>query len=67
VDAHSRRAAALRAIQQIVQGAHPEPFESDILDFKEERGTTDTAGADIAIPPRVDAAPRPGRRTSAGR
>jgi ATP-dependent DNA helicase RecG len=58
MDAHSRRVAALRAIEQILQGARPEHFESDLLDFKEERGTTDVAGGHVSIPPRHEPAAR---------
>jgi ATP-dependent DNA helicase RecG len=58
MDAHSRRSAALHAIQQILQGERPERFESEILDFKEERGTTDSGGAHVPIPPRHEPAAR---------
>lgn len=58
MDAHSRRANALQAIQQILQGARPEDLVSDLLDFKEERGTTHSSGAHVAIPPRHEPAVR---------
>lgn len=58
MDAHSRRANALQAIQQILLGARAETFESDLLDFKEERGTTNPSAAHVSIPPRHEPAAR---------
>lgn len=39
MDAHSRRQAALSAIEQIRLGGRPADLESDTLDFKEETGS----------------------------
>ena len=50
MDAHSRRAAALKALEQISAGARPADLESDTLDFKEERGTA-FQGRRQSIPP----------------
>ena len=44
MDAHSRREAALAAIERILQGDRPADLESDTLDFKEESGTFSHAG-----------------------
>ena len=49
MDAHSRRAAALDAIERVRNGALPSELESELLDFKEEGGTVGRDGARRAI------------------
>lgn len=52
MDAHSRRTAALTAIQAVVDGARAQDMETDIVDFKEEKDTFDPAArARVAISP----------------
>ena len=58
MDAHSRRSAALTAVQQILAGAKPEELASQTLDFKEENGTVETGGVRRTIPPRHEPAAR---------
>jgi ATP-dependent DNA helicase RecG len=56
MDAHSRRQAALDAIDAVMNGAVAADVESEIVDFKEERGTVDRSGTRISIQPRDESA-----------
>jgi ATP-dependent DNA helicase RecG len=58
MDAHSRRATALAAIQRVLSGARPDALESQVLDFKEESGTVQPDGTRQAIPPQHEPAAR---------
>ena len=49
MDAHSRRQAALSAIQAVLGGAIADSAETDIVDFKEEEGTVTSQGTRVAI------------------
>lgn len=44
MDAHSRRQAALDAIDAVFQGAAAGDVETEVVDFKEEQGTVDRSG-----------------------
>jgi ATP-dependent DNA helicase RecG len=55
VDAHSRRQAAIAAIERILQGGRPADLESETLDFKEESGTG-RHGTRRPIPPQHEPA-----------
>jgi ATP-dependent DNA helicase RecG len=58
MDAHSRRQAALDAIAAVLAGANAGDVESEIVDFKEERGTVDNQGNRVEIPARHEQAAR---------
>src|SRR5579863_855781 len=57
MDAHSRRQAAVEAIEQVLRGARPTHLESDTLDFKEESGTV-RSGSRHPIPTQHEPAAR---------
>jgi ATP-dependent DNA helicase RecG len=58
MDAHSRRQAALNAISDVAAGAAAQDVETQIVDFKEERGTVDNSGNRVPIPPQHEPAAR---------
>jgi ATP-dependent DNA helicase RecG len=58
MDAHSRRHAALKAINDVLGGAAAGDCETELVDFKEEEGTVDRSGNRIPISPRHEAAAR---------
>jgi ATP-dependent DNA helicase RecG len=49
VDAHSRRCAALDAIEAVAAGARAADAETEVVDFKEEAGTVDAHGRRVTI------------------
>lgn len=58
MDAHSRRQAALDAIQAVLAGTLAGDAETEIVDFKEETGTIDRSGNRVSISPRHEPAAR---------
>jgi ATP-dependent DNA helicase RecG len=58
MDAHSRRQAAFDAIAAVLAGTAAQDAETEIVDFKEERGTVDNRGDRISIPSQHEAAAR---------
>lgn len=56
MDAHSRRQAALDAIDAVLNGASGGDAESEIVDFKEEKGTIDHTGVRQSISAQNDQA-----------
>lgn len=49
MDAHSRRQAALDAIDAVLDGARADDAETEFVDFKEEKSSIDSNGTRRAI------------------
>lgn len=58
MDAHSRRQLALDAIAAVAAGSPAGDLETEVVDFKEERGTISPTGDRAPIDPRDDQAAR---------
>jgi len=58
MDAHSRRQAAINAIEAVRNGAKADDVETEIIDFKEEVGTVANRGNRVPIPSQHEPAAR---------
>src|SRR6185437_5885209 len=56
MDAHSRRELAIEAVRAVAEGRTAAELESEIVDFKEEKGTIDRSGRRVPIEARHEPA-----------